>query len=353
MEVTFLDLERPSELARLSEPELFLESRKDHLVIIDEVQRRPDLFPVLRALVDAHRQPGRFLVLGSASPDLLRQSSESLAGRIDYLELAPLTLPEVTADRDPTEPEDAAATMYRLWLRGGFPDSYLAPDDSDSMRWREAFIRTYLEQDLPQLGVRIGAARLRRFWSMLAHRHGQLWNASTFAGALGLSAPTVRSYLDLLESTFMVRVLQPWSTNAGKRLVKSPKVYIRDSGLLHALQNLPDRTALAGHPVIGASWEGWVIEQILAQVPVGTRTWFYRTASGNELDLLLELPGGALRPVEIKYSKSPSLGRGHSESLGFLGVERGFVIAPVDASYPVSSRVTVLPVADLGRIWAD
>jgi predicted AAA+ superfamily ATPase len=188
---------------------------------------------------------------------------------------------------------------------------------------------------------------------MLAHRHGQLWNASTFAGALGLSAPTVRSYLDLLESTFMVRVLQPWSTNAGKRLVKSPKVYIRDSGLLHALQNLPDRTALAGHPVIGASWEGWVIEQILAQVPVGTRTWFYRTASGNELDLLLELPGGALRPVEIKYSKSPSLGRGHSESLGDLGIERGFVIAPVDASYPVSSRVTVLPVADLGRIWAD
>ncbi len=316
------------------------------------MQLRPDLFPVLRALIDVQRKPGRFLVLGSAAPDLLRQSSQSLAGRIEYLELAPFSLQEVTTIRATSESTDTSNRARKLWLRGGFPESFLAPDDTSSLRWRDAFIRTYLERDIPQLGSRVTAPALRRFWSMLAHLHGQLWNASTIAGALGQSAPTVRSYLELLESTFMVRVLQPYSANAGKRLVKSPKVYLRDSGILHALQNLPDYNALAGHPVLGASWEGWVIEQILASAPAGTRPNFYRTASGNEIDLLLELPGGQLRAVEIKHSATPTLGRGFVETLDTLELEHGYVVAPVAESYPLSRRANVLPIEQIDRIWS-
>lgn len=217
--------------------------------------------------------------------------------------------------------------------------------------WREAFIRSYLERDIPQLGIRTSATTLRRFWLMLAHHHGQLWNASTLAGSLGLSAPSVRHYLDILESTFMVRVLQPYSANLGKRLVKSPKVYLRDSGLLHALLNLPDHQALLGHPVLGASWEGWVIEQILSQSPVGSRPYFFRTASGNEIDLLLELPGGKLSAIEIKHSASPKLGKGFNEVLDALQLERGWVIAPVNEPYPATARARVLPLSHLAEIW--
>lgn len=340
-----LDLERPSDLAKLTEPELFLEPLANRLVVLDEVQLRPDLFPVLRALVDARRTPGRFLILGSAAPALIQHSSETLAGRIEFLELAPLNLAEVAVK------EASPNVAQTLWSRGGFPDSYLARSDAASMRWREAFVRSYLERDIPQLGIRISAATLRRFWLMLAHYHGQLWNASTLAGSLGVSAPSVRHYLDILESTFMVRVLQPYSANLGKRLVKSPKVYLRDSGLLHALLNLPDHDALLGHPVLGASWEGWVIEQILAQAPDGTRPYFYRTASGNELDLLLELPGGALRAVEIKHSAAPKVGKGFNEALDALKLDRGFVIAQVDAPYPLSQRAQVLPLSRLADIF--
>ena len=340
-----LDLERPSDLAKLTEPELFLEPFANRLVVLDEVQLRPDLFPVLRALVDARRTPGRFLILGSAAPALIQHSSETLAGRIEFLELAPLNLAEVAVQ------EASPNVAQTLWSRGGFPDSYLARSDAASMRWREAFMRSYLERDIPQLGIRISAATLRRFWLMLAHYHGQLWNASTLAGSLGVSAPSVRHYLDILESTFMVRVLQPYSANLGKRLVKSPKVYVRDSGLLHALLNLPDHDALLGHPVLGASWEGWVIEQILAQAPDGTRPYFYRTASGNELDLLLELPGGALRAVEIKHSAAPKVGKGFNEALDALKLDRGFVIAKVDAPYPLSQRAQVLPLSRLADIF--
>lgn len=340
-----LDLERPSDLAKLTEPELFLEPLANRLVVLDEVQLRPDLFPVLRALVDAQRTPGRFLILGSAAPALIQHSSETLAGRIEFLELAPLNLAEVALN------EASPDVAQTLWSRGGFPDSYLARSDVASMRWREAFVRSYLERDIPQLGIRVSAATLRRFWLMLAHYHGQLWNASTLAGSLGVSAPSVRHYLDILESTFMVRVLQPYSANLGKRLVKSPKVYLRDSGLLHALLNLPDRDALLGHPVLGASWEGWVIEQILALAPDGTRPYFYRTASGNELDLLLELPGGALRAVEIKHSAAPKVGKGFNEALDALKLEKGFVIAPVDAAYPLSQRAQVLPLSKLAELW--
>jgi uncharacterized protein len=347
-----LDLERPSDLAKLTEPELFLEPLANRLVVLDEVQLRPDLFPVLRALVDARRRPGRFLILGSAAPALIQHSSETLAGRVEFLELAPLTLNEINLSEANTQPANTVnSTAQNLWSRGGFPDSYLARSDVASMRWREAFVRSYLERDIPQLGIRISAATLRRFWLMLAHYHGQLWNASTLAGSLGVSAPSVRHYLDILESTFMVRVLQPYSANLGKRLVKSPKVYLRDSGLLHALLNLPNHNALLGHPMLGASWEGWVIEQILAQAPTGTRPYFYRTASGNELDLLLELPGGALRAIEIKHSAAPKVGKGFNEALDALKLDKGFVIAQVSESYPLSQRAQVLPLSQLADIW--
>ena len=329
-----LDLERPSELARLAEPELFLEPLEDRLVILDEVQLAPHLFSVLRSLVDANRRPGRFLILGSAAPDLIQKSSETLAGRIEFLELAPLTLPELTppqpVNHQPSAGTDATATT--LWCRGGFPDSYL-------------------ERDIPLLGIRVSSATLRRFWLMLAHLHGQLWNASTLAGSLGLSAPTVRHYLDILEGTFMVRVLQPYHANLGKRLVKSPKVYLRDSGLLHALLNLPNHQAVLGHPVLGASWEGWVIEQILAQAPAGSRPSFFRTASGNEIDLLLELPGGQLRAIEIKHSATPKLGKGFAEALDALKLEHGFVIAQVNEPYAMTRRARVLPVTHVAEMW--
>ncbi len=354
-DAVMLDLERPSDLAKLAEPELFLEPLADKLVILDEVQLRPQLFPVLRSLVDAQRRPGRFLVLGSAAPELIQQSSETLAGRIEFLELAPLSLAEVVAHgsgqaaTDPTR----ANIARTLWSRGGFPDSYLARSDAASMRWREAFVRSYLERDIPQLGIRVSSATLRRFWLMLAHHHGQLWNASTIAGSLGITAPSVRHYLDILESTFMLRVLQPYSANLGKRLVKSPKVYLRDSGVLHALLNLPNHDALLGHPVLGASWEGWVIEQILAQAPLGSRANFFRTASGNELDLLLELPGGQLRAIEIKHSATPKLGRGFNEALDALKLDKGFVVAQVTEPYAMTSRAQALPLSHLAEIWQN
>lgn len=348
-----LDLERPSELARLAEPELFLEPLADRLVILDEVQLVPHLFSVLRSLVDANRRPGRFLILGSAAPDLIQKSPETLAGRVEFLELAPLTMPELT-HQQPVEQHstDVSVDMATtLWCRGGFPDSYLARSDAQSLRWRDAFVRSYLERDIPLLGIRVSSATLRRFWLMLAHLHGQLWNASTLAGSLGLSAPTVRHYLDILEGTFMVRVLQPYHANLGKRLVKSPKVYLRDSGLLHALLNLPNHQALLGHPVLGASWEGWVIEQILAQAPAGSRPSFFRTASGNEIDLLLELPGGQLRAIEIKHSATPKLGKGFAEALDALNLEHGFVIAQVDEPYALTRRAKVLPLTHVAEMW--
>jgi uncharacterized protein len=353
-----LDLERPSDLTKLAEPELFLEPLSDRLVILDEVQLLPELFSVLRPLIDTHRRPGRFLILGSAAPELLQKSSETLAGRIEFLELRPFSLTEVSADQSThvtlaSQPVDGTGKSItaRLWSRGGFPNSYLATSDPQSMRWREAFVRSYLERDIPLLGIRVSGAVLRRFWLMLAHHHGQLWNASTLSASLGLTAPTVRHYLDILESTFMVRVLQPYHANLGKRLVKSPKIYLRDSGVLHALLNLPNHHAVLGHPVLGASWEGWVIEQILSEAPGGTRPSFFRTASGNEIDLLLELPGGQLRAIEIKHSAAPKLGKGFAEALDALGVPLGFVIAPVREPYPLSRRARVLPLSHIAEIW--
>jgi uncharacterized protein len=347
--VTMLDLERPSDLAKLAEPELFLEPLADQLVVLDEIQLAPDLFPVLRSLVDTHRRPGRLLLLGSAAPVLIQRSAETLAGRIEFIEVPPLTLAEISANAGGASLDPDLWRM--LWQRGGYPDSFLARSDAASMRWRAAFVQSYLERDIPQLGIRIPASQLRRFWQMLAHHHGQQWNASTIAGSLGVSAPTVRHYLDLLEGTFMVRVLQPYFANISKRLVKSPKVYLRDSGILHALLNLPTRAALMGHPTLGASWEGWVIEQVIQQAPTGTRTFYYRTASGNEIDLVLELPGGQKRAIEIKYSATPKLGRGFVEALDDLGIERGYVITPIQSPYPISARARALPATDFSEIW--
>jgi predicted AAA+ superfamily ATPase len=334
-----LDLERPSDLARMRDPELYLEQHQDRLVILDEIQRLPDLFPALRALVDADRRPGRFLLLGSASPDLIQGASESLAGRIKYLVLDPLAQDEV---------EPGAA--MELWLRGGFPSSFLAPDDAGSHEWREAFVRTYLERDIPGLGLRLPVAMLDRFWHMLAHCHGQMWNGSDLATSLGLSVPTVRKYLDILQDTFMARQLQPWHGNLGKRLVKRPKVYLRDSGLLHTLLGITNLDDLFGHPSAGASWEGYVVEQVLAGIPSTWKPYFYRTSSGAELDLVLVRPGKA-RPlgIEIKLSRAPVPSKGFWNAIADLDAH-GLVICPCTERFPLGNGAFALPAHEACRL---
>jgi predicted AAA+ superfamily ATPase len=338
----YLDLERPSDCARLADPELYLEPLADRLVIIDEIQRLPALFPVLRSLVDAKRRNGRFLVLGSASPDLSRQASESLAGRIAYHELAPLSLDEAGAQTRPA--------LMALWNRGGFPPSTLAASDAQSLDWREAFIETHLQRDLPALGVRIPAAALRRFWEMLAHFHGQLWNASKIAASLGVSAPTAKHYLDTLQDTFMVRALPPFAANVKKRLVKSPKVYLRDSGLLHALLRVGTIDNLLGHPIAGASWEGWVIEQALAGIEGRSGAYFYRTAAGAEIDLVLERARGRRLAFEIKLGSTPSPSRGFWSGLADLKPSAAFVVYSGKERYPLARGVDALPVSMLPAI---
>lgn len=301
----------------------------------------PDLFPAIRSLIDEQRRPGRFLILGSASPALLRQSSESLAGRIVYHELKPFDLQEVGA---------APENINRLWNRGGYPDSFLAESDEVSLKWREAFIQTYLERDLPNLGLRIPAVTLRRFWQMLAHCHGQLWNASKIAGSLGVDNKTARRYLDALEDTFMVRQLQPLHANLKKRLVKSPKVYLRDSGLLHALLNIGTHEQLLGHPAAGASWEGWCIEQILSVVASNTTADFYRTSAGAEIDLVLHhARAGPVVAIEVKRSLDPRPGRGFWSALADLQLARAFVVYPGEESYPLGERVWALPLGQMSK----
>lgn len=336
----YLDLELPSDLNKLADPELYLSQFTDALVIIDEIQRIPSLFPVIRALVDRKRIAGRFLLLGSASPDLIKHASESLAGRIIYHELTPFTLGET-----------GFKEIEKLWLRGGYPESYLAKKDEDSYQWREAFIKTYLEMDIPQLGIRVPALQLRRFWTMLAHSHGGLWNASKIGGSLDISAPTVRSYLDILQETFIVRQLQPYHSNLKKRLIKSSKVYVRDTGLLHTLLRIRELDDLQGHPSIGSSWEGFVIEQIIESVPERWQAYFFRTNAGAEIDLLLIDNKNRPVAVEIKYSLSPAVTRGFWNAYEDLGCKRGFVVYPGDESYPIGSNVFTLPVKELPKIW--
>ena len=337
----YLDLESETDRAKLSEPELYLAQHADKLVILDEVQRAPGLFRSLRGLIDAGRRSGqgtgRFLVLGSASLDLLRQSSESLAGRIRYLELAPLDAGEV-----------GSAHIDALWLRGGFPDSLLADSDAASLRWRIDFIRTYLERDIPQLGPRIPAEALRRLWTMLAHSQGGLLNAAALARALAVDGKTVASYLDLLVDLLLVRRLAPWHDNIRKRLVKSPKVYVRDSGLVHALLGIGEREALLAHPVAGGSWEGLVIESLIDAAPSGTEAFFFRTAAGAEIDLLLKLPGQpAPWAIEIKRSLAPKIERGFHLACEDVRPERRLVVYGGAERFPLAEGIEAVSLTDL------
>jgi hypothetical protein len=307
------------------------------LFCLDEIQRAPEIFPLLRSLVDEERRNGQFLLLGSASRDLLRQTSETLAGRIVYLELTPLLASEL--------PTGEAGAAPRLWLRGGFPRSFLAPTDESSRVWRESFVRTFLERDVPQMGINVPAPMLHRLWRMLAHIHGQTLNSSQLGASLGVSHTTVRSYLDLLTQTFMVRLLEPFSTNSKKRLVKSPKVYLRDSGILHSLLQIDTLDDLLAHPVCGESWEGLVIENIVAALP-DWQPCFYRTADGAEIDLILER-GRRRLAIECKASTAPAVSRGFWTALDDLGIDEAWIVAPVSEPYPLRAGVTVTPLRTL------
>ncbi len=309
------------------------------LVVLDEIQAMPELFNVLRVLVDRPDSKTRFLILGSASPDIIRKVSETLAGRIEFVERSGFDLRETGAD-----------SLETLWLRGGLPRSFLADSDDDSMAWREGFIRTFLERDIPQLGITIPAAAMRRFWTMLAHYHGQTWKASELARSMGLSDKTVRSYLDILTGTFMVRQLQPWYQSIGKRQVKAPKVYLRDSGLLHALLSLPDSHSLLAHPRVGASWEGFALEQLLRAVkPV--EAFFWATHNGAEIDLFF-LSKGRRYGVEAKFIEAPKVTRSMRIALEDLDLHHLWIIYPGKVSYPAHKRITVWPLHDIARLPA-
>ncbi|CAM3564017.1 ATP-binding protein [Polaromonas hydrogenivorans] len=336
----YLDLEDIQERDKLINAAVFLSAYEDRLVILDEIHRVPDLFLTLRGLIDQGRRrgqrTGRFLLLGSASLDLMRQSGESLAGRISYIDMTPLSVLEVPAE-----------AIENLWVRGGFPDGFLAPGEQQSLSWRKDLLRTYLERDVPMFGARIPAETLRRFWTMLAHNQGSLINASRLAAGLEVSSQTVSRYTDLLVDLLLVRRLQPYHVNVGKRLVKSPKVYIRDSGLLHALLNIADRNALLGHPVVGASWEGFVIENLINAAPAFTVPGFYRTSGGAEIDLLLELPGGERWAIEVKRSRAAKPARGFYEACEDLKPARRFVVHAGLERYPISEDVQAIGVREL------
>lgn len=329
----YLDLESPSDLNKLNEPELFFTNNSQRLVCLDEVQRKPDLFAVLRSVIDRNKRNGQFLILGSASPKLLKQTSESLAGRIAFLELTPFVINEVSTLKD--------NRVNQYHLLGGYPRSFLAGSEKQSFRWRSNFIRTFLERDIPALGINLPPQQVYRLWQILAHYHGQLMNYSKIGESLGVSHVTVRKYIDILTSTYMVRELPPYVANTKKRLVKSPKFYIRDSGILHALLSINDYNSLLGHPVFGASWEGIVIENVLANQP-DYRGFFYRTSDGTEIDLVLER-GLERIGIECKASMSPKPARGFWNSLRTVNIDRAFVVAPVENAYPIADNVVVTP----------
>ncbi len=335
-DAVYLDMERTTDRQVLAEPDPYLDEQMGRLVVIDEIQRVPDLFTVLRGQIDRRRRQGyrtgQFLLLGSASRQLLHQSAESLAGRVSYHELAPITLPEAGSDR-----------MSSLWLRGGFPDSYLAKNDRTSLGWREDFIRTYLERDIPAFGSRIPAETLNRFWTMLAHEQGGLLNAAKIAGNLGVSGQSVARYLDLLVDLMLVRRLPPWHANVGKRLVKSPKVYIRDSGQVHALLGIETQENLLGHPVVGGSWEGFCVENLVAAAPRGTEANFYRTSAGAEIDLILSFPGSETCAIEIKRTTSPKVTRGFHVAADDLDVSERILVYAGERDVPGPGGIRAMP----------
>jgi predicted AAA+ superfamily ATPase len=338
----YLDLEDEADRVKLSDPVRYFAEHEGELVILDEVHRVPELFQRLRGVIDRGRRHGKpngqFLLLGSAAMDLLRQSGESLAGRISYLELGPFDVLEV-------EP----AASESLWVRGGFPRSFLADNDDLSIEWRRDFIRTYLERDVPQFGARIPAETLRRFWTMLAHNQSQALNAANLARGLGVDGKTVAVYLDLLVDLLLVRRLPAWHRNVGKRLVKSPKVFVRDSGIAHALLGIRDKEALLGHPVIGQTWESFATETLIAAAPDGTEAHYYRTATGTEIDLVLTLPGGKLWAVEIKRSSTPKVERGFHLACADLKPSKRFVIYSGAERFPLDADTDAIGLGALGR----
>ena len=341
----YLDLEDPDDRHRLSNPVLFFEHVQDRLVILDEIHRLPNLFDVLRGVIDQGRRvqkgKGRFLILGSASIDLLRQSSETLAGRIAYINLAPFSVLEI---------EQSQAARERLWVRGGFPDSYLAANDQDSFSFRKDFIRTYLERDIPMFGPRIPSTTLERFWTMLAHLQGSILNASQLARSLAISVQSVTRYIDLLADLLLVRRLPPYHVNIGKRLVKSPKVYVRDSGLVHALLGIGTFKALAGHPVMGMSWEGYVLETLLSVLPWRASAFFYRTAVGAEIDLLIEHTDGQLWAIEIKRALSAKVSKGFYQACEDLKPSRRFIVHAGEDHYPIANNMEAISIHSLSTM---
>ncbi len=338
----YLDLEAPEDLLKLSDPTSFLSAHANKLVILDEIQRSPELFPVLRGLIDKNREQGRtagqFLLLGSASMALMRQSSESLAGRISYIEMSGLNLAEIDGNQQGRQ---------TLWLRGGFPDSYLAADDNLAMDWLENLVRTYLERDVPQMGFRVPAARLRRLWTMLAHLQGETINYSKLASNLEVDAKTASNYIDILTGLLLVRRLEPWHTNVKKRLVKSPRFYVRDSGILHRLLGINSYDALLSNPVLGKSWEGFVVENILSVLPSRVESYFYRTAAGAEVDLVIKMPSSEIWAIEIKYGLAPNLGKHYSQTCDDVGATHKYILYGGDDEFPVGKNVKIISLPGL------
>ncbi len=330
-ECIYLDLELPADRNKMYEPQLFLEQHFEKCVILDEIQRMPQIFPVLRGLIDKHRVGGRYIILGSASPSLLEQGSESLAGRIIYKELTPFNQIEIADNYD----------LAFHWFRGGFPEAFLAPDEEFYKTWMRNFIQTYLERDLPLLGLSANPELMRRLWTMLAHFHGGIWNASNFSRSLGITVPTVNRYLEFLDAAFMVNRLQPFYLNLKKRLVKSPRVYIRDSGILHYLAGISNFQDLQGNLLIGNSWEGYVIEQVKQVIPTDIDLYFYRTHNGSESDLVMVKGNNPLACIEIKYTSAPKASRGFRICIKDLGTESNFIITPKSDTYPLGDNITV------------
>lgn len=331
----YLDLELPSDVNKLTDAEFYFKQNSNKLLIIDEIQKKPELFPILRAIVDQNRKPGMFLILGSASPDVLKQSAESLAGRIIYHELPQLQLSEIGFTEE---------SIKSLWLKGGYPDSYLAANEDFSFQWRNSFIQTFLERDIPQFGLRVPATQLRKFWIMLAHNHGQLWNGSKIANSLGVTQPTTKHYLDILTDTFTIRQLNPFIANTKKRLIKSPKVYVRDSGIVHTLLGIKTYDDLLSHPVAGHSWEGFIIEQIINHIKNSYEFYFYRTNAGAELDLVLTKGNLNSIAVEVKLTLSPKLGKSFWNSFEELECKEGYVIYPGEEVFKLAENVTACPI---------
>lgn len=341
----YLDLENRRDLQKVQDIEAFHVENSDKLIILDEVQRLPEIFAPLRGIIDQERRKGnragQFLFLGSASIDLLQQSSESLAGRIAYMELHPIDATEYA--------DNSLDKLNSLWVRGGFPESLLSASDQNSLDWRHDFIKTYLERDIPQLGPRIPAETLERFWTMLAHNQGFVLNASQFARNLDVTSTTIGRYLNLMADLLLVRRLKPWTTNVGKRLVKSPKIYVRDSGITHALLNIPDYNSLLGHPVVGGSWEGFVIENIMSVAPSRVQPYYYGTPGGAEIDLVLEFPGGAKWAIEIKRSSAPSVSKGFYSGCEDIKPDKRFVVYSGLEDFSMGEGITAVSLPNLMR----